>query len=186
MIGDLPIGMPGLLGVVCGPMKSGKTEQIIRLANRLEHQKNISFALYKPSSDTRSEDLYSRDGRRIPCTTFSRSDELLDAKENLIIVDEAQFCDEKIVEVVTALCKKEKHVLILGLDLDRNGRVFGPMGLLLAHADYVKKINAYCDFCGQPSRYSQYQGVDNSQGQVLIGDKQYFAVCRTCYKKQTE
>lgn len=184
MLGDLPIGIPGVFGVICGPMKSGKTEQIIRLIQRLEFQKNLSYELYKPAADTRSEDLYSRDKRRVACKTFNESSELLAVSSDLVIIDEIHLADKEIVSVINELCRLQKHVLVLGLDLDRNTKVFGHMGSLLAHADYVKKISAFCDVCGKPSRYSEYLGKEDSQNQILLGDKEYRAVCRDCYKKK--
>lgn len=179
---DFPILNKGALGVVCGPMKSGKSRILVDFATRLQFQNNISFALFKPAVDTRSEKIMTRDGKELPCTIFSKSEELLTTKEYLIIIDEAQFCDERIVGVVNELCEEGRHVIIFGLDLDSNKEVFGAMGELLAHADYVRKINAFCDACGNYSRYSEYQG--EKEEQIKIGDSEYQAKCRNCFKIQ--
>ncbi len=178
---DFPILNKGALGVVCGPMKSGKSRILVDFATRLTFQDNITFKILKPAVDTRSDKIMTRDGKELDCTLFSQSEELLEIKEYLIIIDEAQFCDKKIVDVINSLCKKGKHVIVFGLDLDSNQEVFGPMGQLLAHADYVRKINAFCDACGNYSRYSEYQG--KKEEQIKIGDSEYKAKCRTCFKK---
>ena len=57
-------------------------------------------------------------------------------------IDEAQFFDEGIGEVV---CPRNqgKRVVIAGLDKDFKGRPFGPMPNLLATAEYVTKLTRF-------------------------------------------
>lgn len=186
MNGDYPIWEPSMFGVVCGPMKAGKSDAIIRLYNRLGHQNRFTYGAFKPRTDTRGDQgtIGSRDGRVVPCTIFDKTYELLELAQDLhlVIVDEIQFCDEGIVDVINRLCANNKHVLAFGLDLDRDRKVFGPMGDLLAHADYVHKINAWCDSCGAVARYSQLLVEDASDGQVLVGgDETYGVACRDCH-----
>ena len=178
---DLPILNDGALGVVCGPMKSGKSRILVDLVTRLGFQNNITFKVFKPAIDTRSNKITTRDGKEIDCVVFDDVQALKEAKEYLIIVDEAQFCSKEIINVVSDLCKEGKHVIVFGLDLDSDGNTFGPMGALLAHADYVRKVNAFCDDCGKYSRFSEHQGQKDEQ--IKVGDAEYKAKCRTCYNK---
>lgn len=173
----------GWLEVICGGMFSGKTEELIRRLRRAQIA-NQQVMIYKPQMDTRySEDqIVSHNSRAIPSTPVSSSQQilLLSSGTQVVGVDEAQFFDEGIVEVVRKLCNQGIRVIAAGLDMDYTGKPFGPMPDLLAHAEFVTKVHAICQQCGRLANYS-YR-LKNEGNQVLVGEKDlYEPRCRECF-----
>ena len=173
----------GWLEVICGGMFSGKTEELIRRLRRAQIA-NQKVMIYKPQMDTRySEDqIVSHNSRAIPSTPVSSSQQilLLSSGTQVVGVDEAQFFDEGIVEVVRQLCNQGIRVIAAGLDMDYTGKPFGPMPDLLAQAEFVTKVHAICQQCGRLANYS-YR-LKNEGNQVLVGEKDlYEPRCRECF-----
>jgi thymidine kinase len=96
-------------------------------------------------------------------------------------IDEAQFFDAEITEVCEQLALRGVRVIVAGLDMDYQGKPFGQMPNLLAIADYITKLHAICQVCGNIANIS-YRKV-NEGGQVLLGEKDlYEPRCRICSK----
>ncbi len=172
----------GKLEVYTGPMRSGKTREMINRIDKITHISSCSFSLIKPKIDTRDEQVKTRFGEfSFPCFFVDENNpkELLDVvkkKDNLIAIDEAHFFSKEIVGVVRELLKKDKNVLISGLDLDFRGETFGAMGDLLSMADEVYKQKAVCVYknCGRAATRTQ-RLVDGAPAHydsslILIGD----------------
>ncbi|MEO0897868.1 MAG: thymidine kinase [Bacteroidota bacterium] len=173
----------GWIEVVCGSMFSGKTEELIRRMRRAQIA-NQSVEIFKPSVDTRySEDrVVSHNQNSIPSTPVSSSQQipLLASGVDVVGIDEAQFFDMGIVDVVDELANSGIRVIIAGLDMDFSGKPFGPMPALLAKAEFVTKVHAICQVCGSLANYSYRLNPDNSQ--VLLGEKDaYEPRCRKCF-----
>jgi thymidine kinase len=72
------------------------------------------------------------------------------------------------------------RVIAAGLDQDYRGEPFGPMGPLLAVAEYVTKLHAVCAVCG--AHASRSQRLVASEGQLFVGGAAaYEARCRACF-----
>ena len=137
----------GWIEVVCGPMFSGKTEELIRRMRRAQIA-GQKVEIFKPVSDVRYDDqeVVSHDKNSIPSTPIENSSNMLLLADDVQVVgiDEAQFFDDGIIEVANALANQGKRVVIAGLDKDFKGRPFGPRPTLLATAEYVTKLHAIC------------------------------------------
>lgn len=97
---------------------------------------------------------------------------------DVVGIDEAQFFDDGIIEVVQELADRGIRVIIAGLDMDFRRQPFGPMAQLCAIADSVDKIHAICIECGRLANYS-YRLNSSSTNQVLLGKtKEYRPLCR--------
>jgi thymidine kinase len=71
-------------------------------------------------------------------------------------------------------------VVVAGLDMDFQGKPFGPIPALMATAEYVTKVHAICMRCGDLAHYSHRTVV--SEKLVLLGEKDnYEPLCRKCY-----
>lgn len=153
-------------------MFSGKTEELIRRLNRalIARQK---VEIFKPALDKRyhEEKIVSHSEREIRSTPVQfASDILLLAGDcDVVGIDEAQFFDEAIVEVCNKLANSGKRVIVAGLDMDYEGKPFGPMPFLLAVAEFVTKVHAICARTGELASFS-YRLAD-SQSKVLLGEK---------------
>ena len=66
-----------------------------------------------------------------------------------------QFFDASIVGAALALADGGMRVVVSGLDQDFRRLPFGPMPELLAHAEFVDKLEAVCHRCGGPATMTQ-------------------------------
>ena len=174
----------GWIEVICGPMFSGKTEELIRRLVRAQIAKKNVF-IFKHSTDNRySEDyIVSHNKNKIKCHSITHSKQIIDFSKDIDIigVDETQFFDSTIIETCNALANKGKRVIIAGLDRDYKAIPFGPMASLLTHADYITKLNAICMVCGNQASFSQR--LTDEKNQILVGESEkYEARCRDCFK----
>ena len=165
-------GRAGWIEVVCGCMFSGKTEELIRRLNRaLIARQRVE--IFKPSIDKRYhvEKIVSHAEREIRSTPVNfASDILLLAGDcDVVGIDEAQFFDDAIVEVCNQLANSGKRVIVAGLDMDYEGKPFGPMPNLLAVAEFVTKVHAICTETGELASFSFR--LNENDTQVLLGEK---------------
>ena len=162
----------GWIEVVCGCMFSGKTEELIRRLNRaMIAQQHVE--IFKPALDTRyhKEDIVSHNSNAIRSTPvqFANDILLLAGDCDVVGIDEAQFFDNEIVEVCNKLANSGKRVIAAGLDMDFEGKPFGPMPYLLATAEFVTKVHAICAQSGELASFS-YRLADEKE-KVLLGER---------------
>jgi thymidine kinase len=178
-------GMPGNSGsieVVCGPMFSGKTEELIRRVKRAQIARQ-KVQIFKPAIDNRYHDteVVSHSAISIEAMPVDTSVEILQKvydSTRVVAIDEVQFFDENISVVVEKLARRGIRVIMAGLDQDFMGKPFGPMANLLAIADSVLKIQAICTVCGAPASKT-FRKNPSQEEQVLIGETDlYEARCR--------
>ena len=173
----------GWIEVVCGCMFSGKTEELIRRLNRAIIAKQ-KVEIFKPSIDKRYDEvkIVSHAEREIRSTpvNFAHDILLLAGDCDVVGIDEAQFFDDAIIDVCNTLANNGKRVIVAGLDMDFEGRPFGPMPSLLAIAEFVTKVHAICAQSGELASFS-YR-LSAAQGQVLLGEKdKYEARSRSAF-----
>lgn len=174
----------GSIEVICGSMFSGKTEELIRRINRVKIAKR-KIMIFKPTIDVRysKRDIVSHSQSAAEAIPVQRALVILNCVEEdteVVAIDEAQFFDEGIIDVVNKLVAKGKRVICAGLDMDYLGQPFGCMPQLMAMADDVYKCRAICMRCGHLANFS-YR-IAKGDEQVLIGEKQeYMPLCRCCY-----
>jgi len=177
----------GSIEVICGSMFSGKTEELMRRLRRAKIA-GLRTEIFKPTIDTRytQEEVVSHDRNSIASTPIDTAESLLllASDVDVIGVDEAQFFDIRLPQVVEQLADQGIRVILAGLDMDFKRQPFGPMSTLCAIADSVDKIHAICIECGSWASYS-YRLV-SGQEQVMLGEaNEYRPLCRTCYLKHT-
>lgn len=182
----------GILEVVCGPMFSGKSEELIRRMRRAKIAKQ-TIAVFKPSIDTRGsiEHVSSHAGSTIEAITVVDPthiyDQVISSNIAVVGIDEVQFFSKDIIVTICKLLDKNKRVIVGGLDLDFRGVPFGPMPILLAIADKITKLQAICTECGQDAHFTQRLVNDvpakYDDPIILVGAQEaYQARCRDCYR----
>lgn len=176
----------GHVEAIAGGMFSGKSEELVRRLRRAAIARQV-VQVFKPVTDTRHhpERLVTRDNRELEAVTVTCSCELrnrLRPEVQVVGIDEAQFFDEEIVDLVSELADRGIRVIVAGLDLDYLRRPFGPMPRILAMAEYVDKMHAVCVRCGAQAHYSQRIAGGTEQLQVGDGES-YEARCRECYEE---
>lgn len=175
----------GWIEVICGSMFSGKTEELIRRLRRAEFARQ-KVEIFKPGVDTRyaEVEVVSHNRNSIPSTPVPNSSNLLllAGEVEVVGVDEAQFFDDGLPAVCAQLAAQGIRVIVAGLDMDFQGRPFGPMPQLLAMAEFVTKVHAICMHCGDLAVFSHRTHA--SQELVLLGETDsYVPLCRSCFEK---
>jgi thymidine kinase len=173
----------GSIEVICGSMFSGKTEELIRRLRRAQIAR-LNVEIFKPRTDTRYDEtaVVSHNQNSIPSTPVDSSSAilLLGSHVQVVGIDEAQFFDDELPYVCNTLANKGVRVICAGLDMDFQGRPFGPMPALMATAESVTKVHAVCVKCGNPALYS-YRLVPNDS-KILLGEMEsYEPRCRNCF-----
>jgi thymidine kinase len=174
----------GGIEIIAGGMFSGKSEELIRRLRRAVIARQ-RVQVFKPLLDDRfgTEEVVSRDDRRLKAVAVSTSDQLFSRIEigvQVIGIDEVQFFDHGIVDVCMNLADAGIRVIAAGLDQDYMRRPFGPMPALLSVAEEVSKMHAICVRCRGAAHYSQR--VSGGDTQVEVGDSSYEARCRYCFE----
>ena len=181
----------GSLEVICGPMFSGKSEELIRRLRRAKIAKQ-NILVFKHALDNRTtiEHIASHNGNTIDACATDNVEEIkkcrLDNSVNIIGIDEVQFFSFDIVKIICDLVNSGKKIIAAGLDCDFRGIPFGPIPVLLAIADKVTKLDSICTSCGADARYSQ-RLVNNQPAKfddpiIQVGaEETYQARCRNCY-----
>lgn len=177
----------GRIEVICGSMFSGKSEELIRRARRAVIARQV-LQVFKPSIDDRYgvEQVSSHDGTSIQAQAINSPTEikrLLKPETTVIAIDEAQFFDSSVVQVVQELAQRGLRVIIAGLDTDFRGEPFGAMPQLMCVAEEVTKLHAICVVCGEQACRTQrlVNGVPARYDDpvILVGAHEvYEARCR--------
>ncbi|CUA79676.1 thymidine kinase [Anoxybacillus suryakundensis] len=149
----------GWLEVICGSMFSGKSEELIRRVRRAQFAKQ-EVKVFKPAIDNRysEEAVVSHNGTSviaIPVSCALHIRKHISANTDVVAIDEVQFFDEHVVDVVQQLADEGYRVIVAGLDQDFRGEPFGPVPTLMSIAESVTKLQAVCTVCGSPASRTQ-------------------------------
>ena len=149
----------GWIETILGSMFSGKSEELIRRLRRGIYAKQ-KVVVFKPAIDDRyhKEKVVSHNGNEIEAINISTAQEILNHKleeVNVIGIDEVQFFEDDIVNIVEKLAENGHRVIVAGLDMDFRGEPFKPMPKLLAVSEHITKLQAVCSVCGSPSSRTQ-------------------------------
>jgi thymidine kinase len=177
----------GHVELICGSMFSGKSEELIRRVRRAQIARQRVLVFTNKIDVRYGEALVaSHSGANLGALPIQRAAEIWeywDESVTVVAIDEAQFFDWEIAEVVAQLAQRGVRVILAGLDTDFRGEPFGPMPILMAQAEEVTKLNAICMVCGGPASRTQ-RLVDGEPAAyddplVVVGaNEMYEARCR--------
>lgn len=163
-------------------MYAGKTSELLKKILWLQHQ-NVKILVVKPKVDNRYSDdeIVTHTGHKIACTQVSTLSELLEPIHfalsrqepaiyfnNTVFIDEVQFFQiDDVKNFVNKLQSRGVNIVAAGLDQDSSGEPFDSSAYILALSDEVKKIQSYCNVCGQPA--TKTYKISNSGNRVEVG-----------------
>ncbi|MBL0156526.1 MAG: thymidine kinase [Bryobacterales bacterium] len=182
---DFITGHIGWIEVVCGPMFSGKSEELIRRLRRaLIARKRVQ--VFKPVIDVRysADEIVSHADTRMKSEVIAKPQEILqrlDWRTQVVGIDEANFMGPELVDISQQLADSGKQVIIAGLDTDYMGRPFIPIPDLLCIAESITKTLAICLRCGNPAKHTQ-RLVESTDLIAVGGMGMYEARCRRCFE----
>jgi thymidine kinase len=182
---DFITGNIGWIEVVCGPMFSGKSEELMRRLRRaMIARKRVQ--VFKPAIDTRysSDEIVSHGDIRMKSEVVKDAPDILarlDWRTQVVGIDESNFFSPELVDIASQLADTGKQVIIAGLDTDYMGRPFSPMPTLLTLAESITKTLAICMRCGNPAKHTQ-RLVESDDLIVVGAGGMYEARCRRCFE----
>ena len=186
----------GSISVAVGPMRAGKSEWLLRqIADAVKRGKNV--LAFAPAIDTRGRSGFiesrAADVQAFPCRIVTVSAtiryelldrELVGQRVDLVAVDEVQFFDVGLADVLAGIAMGGRRVIASGLDMDFRGEPFEATARLLAVADEVRKLPAVCTRCGGPARMTAR--MTGEKDRVLVGDAAYEPMCRAHWQEHRE
>ena len=177
--------------LITGPMSCGKTEELLRRIRRCIIAKK-KVVVISPDVDTRTGGDYieSRNGLWLDAVKVKHSIQIMSLVKDaqIVAIDELQFFDSNIVQVISKLMSEGKKVIGTGLELDFKAEPFGSMPELMCIATKVDKLHAVCMKCGceeatRTQRLIDGKPADKSSPLIMIGgDETYEARCIKCYE----
>jgi thymidine kinase len=182
---DFVTGNLGWIEVICGPMFSGKSEELMRRLRRaMIARKRVQ--VFKPIIDNRysADEIVSHTDIRMKSEAIGNISEImqrLDRRTQVVGLDESNFFGQELVEIATQLADGGKQVIVGGLDTDYMGRPFPPMPDLLTLAESITKTLAICMRCGNPAKHTQ-RLVESNDLIVVGAAGMYEARCRRCFE----
>lgn len=185
----LPVMLSGYrFEMIIGCMSAGKSSELIRRVERARLA-YLPTVIFRPSMDTRSKADFveSRNGLQSQAIVVAHPKDMLKYSSQAVVIgiDEVQFFEREVVDVVLSLLRQRKKIIASGLDLDYRGKPFGPVPELLALADRVDKLMAVCRKCGSDFACRTQRTVQSNE-QILVGDSEYEARCIDCFDPPSE
>jgi thymidine kinase len=178
-------GNAGWIEVICGPMFSGKSEELIRRLRRAMIARQ-RVQVFKPALDDRysRDEIVSHGDLRMKSEVVRGAGDILnrlDWRTEVIGVDEANFMGPDLIGLATQLADSGKQVIVSGLDTDYMGRPFVPIPDLLCLAELITKTLAVCVRCAAPAKHTQR--LVASDDLIVVGAAGlYEARCRRCFE----
>lgn len=175
----------GMIEIITGPMFSGKSEELLKRLRILEYAK-LKPLVIKPIFDNRfsENNIVSRSGVKHITHSIKNIEEIYALLEKdtykAILIDEAHFFSESIVEIADDLANKGYLVIISGLDLNYLRKPFNHMAKLMAIAERVTKLQAICVIC-QHAASTSFRKIKSDKINLLGDVDEYEARCRKCH-----
>lgn len=180
-----------------GTMNCGKSTALMQVAHNYE-ENNKKVVVIKSKIDTKADDrLSSRIGMERKVDILLEKDESLEKyydyfnnNVDCILVDEAQFLNEKQIEELWLITKMyDIPVICYGLKTDFKSHLFEGSKRLLELADVIEELITICN-CGKRAKFNVrfINGEYTETGdEVLIDgsntEVEYKPMCGKCYIK---
>jgi len=167
------------LHLIIGPMFSGKTTELLRIAKRLKSI-NLKILLLNYNEDKRYSDteMATHDKDSLPCIFVNKLFEITNISEyDVICINEAQFFED-LVPFCKKVLKENMSIYACGLDGDYKQEKFGKLLDLIPLSDSITKLHAFCSICknGTPAHFTKR--LTKNVEQKMIGTTEYIPVCR--------
>ena len=167
--------------LVCGPMFSGKTTELLRRMRRHMYA-NRRCVVLKHAKDVRydASKCCTHDGASLEAVQLSELSQFSDVdRYDVVGIDEGQFFPD-IVEFCERVANAGKLVIVAALDGDCRRKPFGHIPELMPVAESVVKLNAVCSKCGTEAAFTR-RFVEDARTEVVGGSEIYEALCRRCH-----
>ena len=184
----------GNLELIIGPMYSGKSTELIKIANRYKCiNKKILPVNHFLNSRYDTNNISTHDKNVFPDCLIVKN--LFELKEkylelfyeaDIIIIEELQFYPDA-YDFITSVCDQHhKTIIAAGLNGDSKRNPFGDVLRLIPHAEKVTFLYALCKLCGDGTtahftKDIKINDADNDTQIFIGGVEKYQSVCRYHY-----
>lgn len=183
------------INLILGPMKSGKTTEMLRVAERhkIAGQK---VCILRPEFDNRGmfvrnlcvtqafDIITVRSDHGNQSFLFKNDeDRKLCNSCDVICIDEGQFF-WGLREICNTFERMNKIVYISALNGTAEQREWKPISSVIPLAENITFMKAVCEECGKDASFCIYKGGKSEQ--VVIGDSEYEAVCLSCLQNMKQ
>lgn len=172
----------GTLTVYYGSMFSGKSGALIEDIKRFDIAGFKTVVVKPQRDDRRGVDLVTtHDGKKIEAKPIEVGHEIYwwSEEADVIGIDEVQFFDFDIVQIIEGLIEDGKTVVVAGLDMDYQKKPFEITAYLACMADNAEKLQGVCVECGNDGVFS-HRTKDTEERLVVGGSETYECLCREC------
>lgn len=178
------------LTLILGPMKSGKSFELINHFAPLKYT-DTSFALFQSARNVRDGRIESRNGSGLEAIKIKSLREILPTPYTVVGIDEVHMFEPDDAEAVRELLSRGTRVIVAGLDMDYQGKMFGVVQRLLElgpTAVHMKR--AVCEGCRKfDAAFTQVllnkKPLTSASGMPSVipedGTFGYQAMCRGCF-----
>jgi thymidine kinase len=176
----------GKLILISGPMYAGKSRKLIQIYNELVKDKKKAIAI-SPAEDFRTKQISSRNGAKIPTIKVETIKDIEGKIKNydFIFIDEFHFFNEELIYIIKKILKKNKTVVLSGLDKDFKAINFEAYDKLKEMADQEIKMTAICHTCKNIASYSRKdENKSDANSRIEVDDFDntiYFSSCGKCH-----
>ena len=178
----------GRIHVAVGPMFSGKTEWLIeKLETEKSRGKNVLPVRY--SLDTRYSDteMVSHNERTMKALGAQSSDDVLKIFQDhtnieVLGVDEMQFYDPKLADVLKVIRDQDVIIYTSGLDMDFKTDPWETTDAVLSIADSLDMLTATCSVCNKKNAIYSQRLIENREQVVVGGTDIYTPRCEEHYQ----
>lgn len=181
----------GQTKAIVGTMFAGKTTMLQNLYTSYARVERFYPVAFKPTADNRFRrgKIMSHDNNYIHAVEVANAEEIkeyFDKRDygflgkSIYFIDEAQFFSEDLLGVIEYLNRQGADVICSGLNLDRFGKPFGIMPLIMAVADEVIYLKAICS-CGNEAYVSYGKSVISDEQVAIGGKEKYEPLCKACF-----
>lgn len=173
----------GWIEVIIGNMFSGKSKEIIsRGKQAIREGRRVVVFNHKKDNRYSENHVVSHDDDKLESIKVTCAEEIIDyaIDAEVVIIDEGQFFDKKLVDVCRILANLGKRVIVAFLNSDYRAIPWNKINKLINIAEAVSNELAVCSSCGNPAVYSQRFSKNKSR-ELIGGQNEYAPMCRNCY-----
>lgn len=172
----------GRIELAIGPMFSGKSEWLIEKLRKHEGKDAILAIRYKGDDRYSTTSIFSHNGDTFAAKSANHlTNIIIHLKTNdftILGIDEIQFYEPELKEVLFDLRKKGKTIYTAGLDVDYLLEPWETTEEVAAIADSIEKLLAQCVDCGKPASKTQRlidgKPAPKDSPRILIGARELY------------
>ena len=174
----------GKIQVICGPMFSGKSTELLRQMRVFEvaHHRSLLIKYSKDNRYSEKPVVSTHDKVMRKAVSSGKKLTLLNkiaVKFSVIGIDEGQFFED-IVEFAEEMANRGKTVIVAALDGTWEQKPFPNIANLMPKCESIVKLTSVCMACLKPGTFTRRLDANDTRLEVIGDTYMYAACCRRC------